>query len=61
MGNLIYVFNEDDKNYLEYSGYILVKEDKRNNIYVFVAEYPEDVTQLKFSNINYSLSNTLTF
>lgn len=58
MKKFIYVFSNEDKEKLSNYGYLLLKEDKENGIFVFVNE-----KNLEFALCNdaFVLSDTLTF
>lgn len=54
----IYVFGEKARDVLLINGYKLLKNDTKNNIYVF-----ENKSEMKlsFEKMDYALSDTLTF
>jgi len=56
--NFIYVFSVEDKKKLLSWGYTLIKEDKKQNIYVF-----DNLGTVRFSasDMKFVLTNTLTF
>lgn len=56
--HFIYVYDNEAANFLKEHGYILLKKDSKNSIYVFTSK-----AEINFSEINfdYTLSNTLTF
>lgn len=62
--NFIYVMSEEDKNKMESLGYSLIKEDKRNHVWVF---QNKDTTtfacedEISGAGIYFVLSNMLTF
>lgn len=62
--HFIYVMNEEDKDKMLALGYMMMKEDIRNLIWVFKTKDTEtfandnDMTR---SGIHFILSNTLTF
>ena len=54
----IYVFTDQDRDELLSRGYILLKEDKSNQIYIFSYDGKEE----NFDSLNlYCFSNVLTF
>lgn len=62
--NFIYVMSEEDKNKMKSLGYSLIKEDKRNHVWVFqnkdTATFAcED--EISGAGIYFVLSNMLTF
>lgn len=62
--NFIYVRSEDDKNRLLSLGYALVKEDKRNRIWVFQNKDAKTFVrneEVAEAGVKFVLSNTLTF
>lgn len=58
MSKFVYVFDESARDALLAEDYTLLKHDKKNNIYVFENKSGQHVN---FSNIVYTLSDTLTF
>lgn len=57
-GKFIYVFGEKARDVLLISEYKLLKSDTKNGIYVFENK---SETKLSFEEIDYALSDTLTF
>jgi len=58
MPKFIYVFNEEDRDVLKQNGYNLLKNDNEQDIYIF--ENKNDIC-FAFGNMEYVLSDTLTF
>lgn len=58
MGKFIYVTGRDARNRLTEMGYYLLKEDSAKQIYVFLNR---DNQNFACSDIEYALSDTLTF
>lgn len=58
MDNFIYVFSTADRDKLLGGGFLLLREDADNSIYVFRAD---DKLCFLLSDISYLTSNTLTF
>lgn len=60
MDKFIYVFNSADKESLLAHGYLLLKEDYNNNIFIFDANSSDK--QFALSDVDsYVASDTLTF
>ena len=59
MGNFVYVFSQEDKQRLINAGYLLLKEDVKNNVYTFKAT---DTMRYALDTLDeYTVSDTLTF
>jgi len=62
--HFIYVMSEEDKDKMMALGYALVKEDKRNYMWVFrnkdAASFARE-DELSGAGVKFALSNTLTF
>ena len=58
MLNFIYVFSEKDKTKLLERGFSLLKSSAEKHIYIFANEQR---TELVFDDVDYILSDTLTF
>jgi len=58
MGKFIYTIHSEARDRLLKLGYVLLKQDERNNIYVFENKPGVD---LSFMDNGYILSDTLTF
>lgn len=58
MLNFIYVFNEKDKTKMLERGFSLLKGNPEKHIYIFANEQR---TELVFDDIDYILSDMLTF
>lgn len=58
--NLIYVFNEKDKEMLEKLGWLLLKEDKSNCTFIFHYDGKTKLTSLEFVG-HVILTNSLSF
>lgn len=57
----IYIFSEDDERKMSKSGYKLVKQDVRNNLWLFESKYPDDDTEfLEENHIKHVISNTIS-
>lgn len=60
----VYVMSEEDKNKMTAMGYALIKEDKRNHIWVFENKdvmsfaYEDEIANV---GVNFVLSDMLTF
>ena len=54
----IYVFSKKDKETLQKAGFILLKEDERNDMYVFNRN---DTLTFALADMSYLTSDTLTF
>lgn len=62
MSKFIYVFNTDARDAMINAGYIMLKSDDRNNIFVFEGvESPNQTQTFALNNVSYIPSNTLTF
>ncbi len=59
MKKFIYVFSNEDKRKLLEAGYLLLKEDSQNEIYIFNA--PNELSFALNAIGDYMESNTLTF
>lgn len=62
--HFIYVRSERDKDEMLALGYTLMKEDKRNSIWVFKNKNAESFSinsEMAASGIKFVMSNTLTF
>lgn len=62
----IYVMQHKDKEKLIELGYVMLKEDLRNNVWIFEDKQTSLPTfavddPLEYNGINYVLSDTLTF
>lgn len=60
----VYVFSEQDKTKLLSNGYALLKEDPKNNLYVFALELETDALEefsTRFDLGKYCFTNVLTF
>ncbi len=60
----IYTMSEQDKDKMISLGYVLMKEDKRNRMWVFQNKESETFSsedELFKAGIRFALSNTLTF
>jgi hypothetical protein len=60
MGNFIYVYHSAARDKLAQAGFLMVKSDERNGIWVFVKDSQPDY-DLGQADISYILSDTLTF
>lgn len=58
MKNFIYVFDATARDHLLKAGFLLLKEDKRNGVYVFRAD---DCLSYALGDISYLTSDTLSF
>lgn len=58
MYKFIYVFDKETSDTLIKQGFILVKSDKQNKVYIFENN---SRNKLNFSKKNFVFSNTLTF
>lgn len=54
----IYVFNTKDRDKLQNTGFILLKEDERNSVYVFATD---DSLNFALDDMSYLRSDILTF
>ena len=54
----IYVFSKKDKETLQKAGFILLKEDEKNDMYVFNRN---DTLTFALADMSYLTSDTLTF
>ena len=62
--HFIYVMSEQDKDKMISLGYMMMKEDTRNHIWVFKARDTEKFSsneEISKAGIHFILSNTLTF
>lgn len=59
MDRFIYVFNESDKERLQKEGFVLLKEDKQNSVFVFA--YNDKMNFALTGGIQYTATNVLTF
>lgn len=62
--HFIYVRSEQDKDKMLALGYTLIKEDKRNNMWIFQNKNTELFAcnaEMSAAGIKFVLSNTLTF
>lgn len=60
----IYVMNDKDKDTMLAMGYTLLKENKKNKVYVFVNKDTavfSDSLDIDKANISYVLSDTIAF
>lgn len=60
MGKFIYVFDAAARDELSQAGFLLLKEDERNSIWVFAADDESDF-DLIHASFSWLPSNTLTF
>lgn len=60
MGRFLYVFSEDARDKLLSRKFEMIKEDKRNNIFIFLNQISDDLA-FSVNDISYIESNTLTF
>lgn len=60
MGRFLYVFSEDARDKLLSRKFEMIKEDKRNNIFIFLNQISNDLA-FSVNDISYIESNTLTF
>ena len=58
--NLIYVFNDKDKEMLEEHGYLLLKSDESNCTFIFLLEDDEGLESLPFEE-GFIRTNSLSF
>lgn len=58
MKKFIYVFNKEARDALEKRGYVLLKDDNTNMIFVFENR---SLSVFDLEDISYALSDTLTF
>lgn len=58
MGKFIYVFTERERDVLLNAGFVLLKKDSANSIYVFV--YNNDL-RFALNDMSYIETDTLTF
>ena len=62
MQKFIYVFNEKDKEKLMNSGFVLLKNDTRNSLFVLAVRMDDNFSFELLDGISeYSISDTLTF
>jgi len=59
MENFIYVFTKEERDALLASGYVLLRNDEKRNMYTFVNKGREDF--VLSDKMQYALSDTLTF
>lgn len=59
MYKLLYVFKKDLKEKLLDSGFILLKSDEKNSVYIFQAK--DNLDYATFSAEDYMFSDSLTF
>jgi hypothetical protein len=60
-GKFIYVFDTEARDKLLANGFVLLKEDDGNQIYVFNAGDAGSTALFEIDNISFATSNTLTF
>lgn len=60
MGRFLYVFSEDARDKLLSRKFEMIKEDKQNNIFIFLNQISNDLA-FSVNDISYIESNTLTF
>lgn len=58
MNKFIYVFSQSDRDKMLFKGFLLLKSDQHNNMYVFLNEGNLTLDDL---DISYILSDKLTF
>lgn len=58
MEKFIYVFNTEARDALVKRGYVMLKADDKNSVYVFENR---ELAMFDLDNISYALSSTLTF
>ena len=58
MNKFIYVFSQSDRDEMLFKGFLLLKSDQHNNMYVFLNEGDLALDDL---GISYILSDKLTF
>ena len=61
MNQFIYVFNRQDADYMAAKGFVLLKSDERKQVYIFANQDNVLLFQSSPINVEYVLSNTLTF
>lgn len=61
MSKFIYVFSSDDMEKLAGRGFILLKSDVKNNLYVFEADNELYQTRFALNDVCYMPSDILTF
>lgn len=63
--HFIYVMSERDKDKMISLGYVLMKEDSRNHVWVFgvkdASTFSANDSEISKAGIHFILSNTLTF
>lgn len=61
MNQFIYVFNKQDADYMETKGFVLLKSDDLKQVYIFANQDNVLLFQSSLVDVEYVLSNTLTF
>ena len=61
MNQFIYVFNKQDADYMETKGFVLLKSDDLKQVYIFVNQDSVLLFHSSLADVEYVLSNTLTF
>lgn len=61
MNQFIYVFNKQDADYMETKGFVLLKSDDLKQVYIFVNQDNVLLFHSSLADVEYVLSNTLTF
>lgn len=61
MNQFIYVFNKQDADYMETKGFVLLKSDDLKQVYIFVNQDNVLLFNSSLADVEYVLSNTLTF
>lgn len=61
MNQFIYVFNKQDADYMKTKGFVLLKSDDLKQVYIFVNQDNVLLFNSSLADVEYVLSNTLTF